>query len=136
MSSPSRVTLIALGLLGVINLVRGAIHTFLPDGGAGVIAGLDLSQARETIVFLFAAFGIAQMAAGLVDLAVVARWRVFALPLLVIEILRGALFTAVTRLWKPPPVEVPGERFILVLTVLLTLALIWELARRPRRAPS
>lgn len=136
MRNPSPVTLIALGLLGVINLVRGSIHTFLPDGGAGVIAGLDLSQARQTIVFLFAAFGVAQISAGLVDLAVVARWRMFAVPLLVIEILRGALFTAVTQLWKPPPVEVPGERFILILTALLTVALIWELARRLRRAPS
>lgn len=136
MRSPSRVTLIALGLLGAVNLARGSLHTFLPDGGAGVIAGLDLSQARETILFLFAGFGVAQISAGLVDLAVVLRWRTFAVPLLAIEVLRGALFTAVTQLWKPPPVEVPGERFIMVLTAVLTLALIWELARRLRRAPS
>lgn len=133
---PSRPTLIALALLGAINLVRGSIHTFLPDGGAGVIAGLDLSQARETILFLFAGFGVAQISAGLVDLAVALRWRAFAVPLLAIEVLRGALFTAVTQLWKPPPVEVPGERFIMVLTAVLTLVLIWELARRLRRAPS
>jgi len=57
-------------------------------------------------------------------------------PLLAIEVLRGALFTAVTQFWKPSPVEVPGERFIMVLTAVLALVLIWELARRLRRAPS
>ena len=46
------------------------------------------------------------------------------------------LFTAVTQLWKPPPVEVPGERFVMVLTAGLLLILIWELARRLRRAPT
>jgi hypothetical protein len=135
MTGPSRPTLIALAFLGVINLVRGTIHAFLPDGGAGVIAGLDLSQSRETILFLFAGIGISQIAAGVVDLAVVLRWRAFAVPLLVIEALRGVLFTAVTQLWKPPPVEVPGERFIMIITAVLVLALIWELARRLRRAP-
>lgn len=136
MTAPSRLTLIGLGLLGLINLVRGAIHVFLPDGGAGVIAGLDLSTNREAILFLFAGLGAGQIAAGLVDLAVVARWRAFAVPLLVIEVLRGMLFTAVTQLWKPPPVEVPGERFVMALTAGLLLILIWELARRLRRAPT
>lgn len=134
--APSRPTLIALVLLGLINLARGSIHTFLPDGGAGVIAGLDLSQSRETILFLFAGLGTGQIAAGLIDLAVALRWRAFAVPLLAVEVLRGALFTAVTQLWKPSPVEVPGERFIMILTAVLALTLIWELARRLRRAPS
>lgn len=136
MTSPSRVTLVALVLLGVINLVRGSIHVFLPDGGAGVIAGLDLSEARQTILFLFVGIGSAQIAAGLAELAVVLWHRSFALTLLAIELLRGVLFTAVTQLWKPPPVEVPGERFIMILTAGLALALIWELARRARREPS
>ncbi len=134
--APSRATLVALTLLGLINLARGSIHTFLPDGGAGVIAGLDLSTSRETILFLFAGIGTGQISAGLVDLAVALRWRAFAVPLLAIEVLRGALFTAVTQFWKPSPVEVPGERFIMVLTAVLALVLIWELARRLRRAPS
>ena len=135
MTTPSRPTLIALALLGLINLGRGSIHTFLPDGGAGVIAGLDLAQSRETILFLFAGLVTGQIAAGLIDLAVALRWRAFAVPLLAVEVLRGLLFTAVTQLWKPPPVEVPGERFIMILTALLSLILIWELARRLRRAP-
>lgn len=32
-----------LGLYSLLELITGLIHFFLPDGGAGVIAGLDLS---------------------------------------------------------------------------------------------
>ena len=42
--APSRVTLGLLTVLGLINLARGAVHVFLPDSGAGVIAHFDLTQ--------------------------------------------------------------------------------------------
>ena len=35
-----------LGLTGLLTVGPGCIHYFLPDGGAGVIAGLDLSRDR------------------------------------------------------------------------------------------
>ncbi len=57
-----------VALIGMLNLFRGSIHTFLPDGGAGVIAGFDLSHSRQTIVFLFAVMGIEQLSLGVVDL--------------------------------------------------------------------
>src|SRR5208283_3469317 len=62
-----------IALFGVLNLFRGSIHTFLPDGGAGVIAGFDLSHSRQTIVFLFAVMGIEQLSLGVVDLIVAFR---------------------------------------------------------------
>ena len=37
-----------VGLMGLINLVRGAIHAFAPDGGAHSIAGLDLGDDSAT----------------------------------------------------------------------------------------
>jgi hypothetical protein len=42
--SPSRITLALLVVLGLINLVRGSLHAFLPDSGAGVIAHFDLAR--------------------------------------------------------------------------------------------
>jgi hypothetical protein len=69
-----------VALIGVLNLFRGSIHTFLPDGGAGVIAGFDLSHSRQTIVFLFAV--IEQLSLGVVDLIVAFRARWLALPML------------------------------------------------------
>ena len=71
-----------VALIGVLNLFRGSIHTFLPDGGAGVIAGFDLGPWRQTIVFLFAVMGIEQLSLGVVDLIVAFGARWLALPML------------------------------------------------------
>lgn len=38
-----------LALAAVMTIIPGAIHYFLPDGGAGVIAGIDLGAAGQTI---------------------------------------------------------------------------------------
>ena len=43
-----------LTAIGVLTIVSGGIHTFLPDGGAGVIAGLNLSRNGATVVGVFA----------------------------------------------------------------------------------
>ena len=89
--APSRITLGLLFVLGMINLVRGAVHVFMPDSGAGVIAHFDLAQGGSTIIFLLAMVGASQIGTGLVDLLVVARFRAFAAPLLAIELLRAVL---------------------------------------------
>lgn len=47
-----------LALLAVTTIVPGAIHFFLPDGGAGVIAGLDLSNNGAVIIGVFAPRGV------------------------------------------------------------------------------
>jgi hypothetical protein len=39
-----------LTLFSVLTIVPGCIHTFAPDGGAGTIAGLDLSQNGRVII--------------------------------------------------------------------------------------
>lgn len=43
-----------LALCGGLTLVPGTIHVFLPDGGAGLIAGIDLAQGGDRIIGLFA----------------------------------------------------------------------------------
>ncbi|MFN9356414.1 MAG: hypothetical protein ACK6A4_06320, partial [Alphaproteobacteria bacterium] len=58
-------TLVSLG-----TIVPGGIHVFLPDGGAGVIAGIDLTQGGKTIIAVFAWAGATQMVWGLSMLAV------------------------------------------------------------------
>ncbi len=134
--TPSRVSLAVLALLGLLNLGRGAVHAFLPDSGAGSIAHFDLSQGGQTIVFLLATTGAAQIGAGLVDLAVAARYRAFAVPLLGIEAAKAALVMFIAFVSKPPPHEIPGRAGMIVTLSLLLLALAWELGRRMRRAPA
>ena len=64
-----------LTLSAVLNVIAGGIHFFLPDGGAGVIAGMDLSERRETIVAMFAWMGAMQIPYGLMQLVVSLRYR-------------------------------------------------------------
>ena len=54
-----------LALMALINIGRGAVHAFAPDGGVHSIAGLDLSGDRATILSLFATLGLSQIVKGL-----------------------------------------------------------------------
>lgn len=60
---------------GVGWVIPGMIHSFLPDGGAGVIAGIDLSTDRNRVVAMFAWAGATQLAHGLLILAIGLAYR-------------------------------------------------------------
>ena len=131
--SPSRITLALLVVLGLINLVRGSLHAFLPDSGAGVIGHFDLAQGGQTIVFLLAMIGAGQIGSGIVDLLVVARFRALAAPLLAIELLRALIGLYIAFVSKSVGTGYPGAKGIVVSALVLTLAVIWEFARpRPK----
>ena len=104
---PSRLAIAALGLMALVNLGRGSIHLFAPDGGLTSIAGLDLSNARETILFFIGAVGVGQITLGAVDLLVALRYRSMVLPLLIIHVL-GLSLGVFHFFWRPLPVTVPG----------------------------
>lgn len=77
-------------LAGILTIVPGCIHYFLPDGGAGVIAHMDLSQRGETIVALFAWKGAQQIAQGILYLVIGLRYRsLVPLVLLLIVVEQG-----------------------------------------------
>lgn len=83
-----RAAALFLTLMSIITIVPGNIHTFLPDGGAGVIAGRDLSVGGDTIIRLFAWAGATQIVWGIMLLLISLRYRNFvplALGLLFIE---------------------------------------------------
>ena len=119
-----------VALVGILNLFRGSIHTFLPDGGAGVIAGFDLSHSRQTIVFLFAVMGIEQLSLGVVDLIVALRARWLALPLLWFHTLEQTAAEIIFVFYKPPPGHPPGMVGAPLTLVILWLALGWIYWRR------
>ncbi|NOT41573.1 MAG: hypothetical protein HOP13_13870 [Alphaproteobacteria bacterium] len=81
-----------LVLAALLGLVPGCIDFFLPDGGAGVIAGIDLSTRGETIIRIFAWFGALQIAMALLLLTIAARYRTLVpLGLVTIIISRGLM---------------------------------------------
>jgi hypothetical protein len=118
-------------LLGLVNLGRGAIHLFADDGGAGRIAGIDLTRNGEAIVMLFAVMGLDQIAWGVVDLVVALRQRSFVPIVLALALAKQALGAVVMWLYKPLPVPAPGKYGAVLTLPLLALALYLALRERP-----
>jgi hypothetical protein len=82
-----------LALYGVGWIVPGMIHSFLPDGGAGTIAGLDLGHNPALIIGLFAWAGATQIAHGMVTLIVALHYRSLVPLLLAISLLERVLLS-------------------------------------------
>jgi len=119
-------------LLAIVSTVRSCIHLLAPDGGAGSIAGLDLTVAGASgIVFAFALWGSAQLVYAFVQLAVAFRYRSLVPFMYVLLIIETLLRILVGRM-KPvqfahtPPGAV-GNWIILPLAVLML-----ALSLRPR----
>jgi hypothetical protein len=88
-------------LIAVVSTVRSCIHLLAPDGGAGSIAGMDLTVAGASgIVFAFALWGSAQLVYAFVQLAVAFRYRSLVPFMYVLLILETLLRMLVGRM-KP-----------------------------------
>jgi hypothetical protein len=63
-------------LIAAIGVVRSCIHIFSPDGGAGSIAGMDLSvSGANEVIFAFALWGGEQLIYALLQWLVILRYR-------------------------------------------------------------
>lgn len=127
-----RVPVAIFALLAVISFIRSCIHVFAPDGGAGSIAGLDLSVAGASgIVFAFGLWGSAQLIYALVQLAVVIRYRSLVPAMYLLLFVETLLRMRVGRI-KPvtfahtPPGAI-GNYIVLPLSLLM---LAWSVRRR------
>lgn len=123
-----RLALIVLGLAALVNLGRGAVHLFAPDGGAASIAGLELGAQGATIVSLFAVIGATQAALGLFHAAALAFRRDLVAWALGLQTAVAAGGVAVLTLHRPLPVEAPGEAANLALLVLWAAGLACAVA--------
>jgi hypothetical protein len=62
-------------VIAIVSTVRSLIHFLAPDGGAGSIAGLDLSKGGENIIFAFGLWGLSQLLHAFIQLLVAFRYR-------------------------------------------------------------
>lgn len=127
---------VVLGLVGLINIARGCIHAFAPDGGAHSIAGLNLGDQSATILSLFATLGLQQIVLGLFELYV--AWRATQLITLFLALQTLTTAAALVNLyaWRPLPVIVPGQPFNIAMFALQLVALVIALAaRKPAYSP-
>jgi hypothetical protein len=113
---------IVLGLFALMNLARGGVHAFSPDGGAGTIAGLDLSTSADTIIPLFALIGVNQIGVGLFEGFILAARRDLVTLGLGLQALLTAGAVVNLQFWRPLPVEVPGEVFNTILLPIVVIA--------------
>ena len=121
-----------LTLSAVLTILPGCIHVFLPDGGAGVIAGIDLGPCGPTIIALFAWAGATQIALGLVMLIVSLRHRDLVPLLLALVILERTLHALDGWVLKAGNRHPPEHYAVLVALPLLVIALVLSLRRAPR----
>lgn len=121
-------------LTSAIGAVRGCIHLFAPDGGAGSIAGMDLAvPGASGTVFAFALWGSSQLVYALVQLLVAVRYRSLVPFFWLLVILETLLRMLVGRM-KPvhfahtPPGAI-GNYVYLPLAVLMLALSLWSGSR-------
>lgn len=121
-----------LGLAAVLTLAPGLIHSFLPDGGAGVIAHLDMGDRGELVRGVFAWEGATQLALGVPMLLVAVRYQPLAplfLSMVIIE--RGLMSLQGWVLLPPSSGHHPPEHYASPVAVVLA-AVFLVLSLRPR----
>ena len=114
-----------LGLLAIGSIIPGCIHYFLPDGGAEVIAGLDLGAERSLVIGVFAWMGATQIPYGLTPLAVATRYRSLVplfLALALIERALAAIAGWITKGADAP--HHPPEHYVVVALVPVILTFL------------
>lgn len=117
-------------LLASASTARSLIHLVLPDGGAGVIAGLDLSgPLASAVIYTFAWAGLYQLLFVIVQWLVLLRYREF-LPVVLLLMVFEQFVLFVIPLFKPisatvltrTPPEAIANKLLLPGVLILFLA--------------
>lgn len=123
-----------LGFVGVATIGPGLIHSFLPDGGAGVIAGMDLSGNGAAVIGVFTWAGATQIMWGVSLLVASLRYRSLVPALLALVAFERALIALNLWLLKAPASgHHPPEAYATLISLPLLLgALRLSLRSRSR----
>ncbi len=97
----SKIALWVFAILALVSTVRSLIHLFAPDGGAGSIAGMDLSKGAENIIFTFGLWGLSQLIYAFIQLMVVFRYRTL-IPLFYLILFVETIGRILVGTMKPP----------------------------------
>ncbi len=126
----SKIPVYLFTLIAVVSAARSMIHMLAPDGGAGSIAGIDLSVAGAGgIVFAFGLWGSSQLIYALVQLLVAFRYRSlvpFFYLLLALEVLLRILVGQIkpVSFAHTPPGQV-GNYVLLPLALIMLAWMLW-----------
>ena len=127
----SKIPFYVFALYAIVSTVRSLIHLLSPDGGAGTIAGMDLTVAgAEGIIFAFALWGSSQLLFAIIQLLVVLRYRSL-VPLMWLMLALEVLLRQLVGAMKPvtfahtPPGAI-GNQLILPLALLMLALALWS----------
>ena len=125
----SKITYWVFVLISIVSMVRSCIHLFSPDGGAGSIAGINLSQGgAESIIFAFGLWGLSQVIYACIQLLVAFRYKTL-IPLMYIILIAETLGRMLVG-WAKPPVLLhtpPGGAANYIMLPLAIIMLILSL---------
>ncbi len=118
-------------LYAIVSTVRSCIHLLSPDGGAGTIAGMDLSVAgADGIIFAFALWGSSQLLFAVIQLLTVIRYRSlipFMWLMLALEVLLRELVGAMKPItFAHTPPGAIGNQIILPLAAVMLIWSLWS----------
>lgn len=125
-----------LAVLAAGSIAPGLIHQLLPDGGAGVIAGLDLSRDGALIIALFAWAGATQTAWGLLLAAIAWRYRSLVPLGLCLALLERGMHVANMWMLKPRPGALHPPEAYAALVALPLIVVMLALSLRDAKRPS
>jgi len=92
-------------LISIMTVIRSLIHILAPDGGAQSIASVNLNvEAGDSIVSMFAFWGLSQLMMGIVFLIVIFRYRSL-IPLMWLFIFVEYVGRFLIGHWKPLATE-------------------------------
>ena len=122
-------------IYAIVSTVRSCIHLLSPDGGAGTIAGMDLSVAgADGIIFAFALWGSSQLLFALIQLLAVIRYRSL-IPFMWLMLALEVLLRELVGTMKPvtfahtPPGAI-GNQLILPLAMVMLVWSLWSGSKR------
>jgi hypothetical protein len=127
----SRIAPVVFLLIALVGIVRSCIHLLAPDGGAGTIAGMDLSVAgAQGIIFAFSLWGSAQLLYAFMQLVVYFKYKTL-IPLMYILIIVETLLRVLVGYIKPvhfahTPPGAYGNYIILPLAILMLFLSLQE----------
>ena len=119
-------------LISVISFARSLVHVFLPDGGASVIAGLDLSLGSANVIFAFGLWGVSQVVYALIQLIVAFRYKSL-IPLMFVILIIETLGRMMVGVIKPPILfhTPPGGFANWIILPLAIVMLLLSLKEKP-----
>jgi hypothetical protein len=126
----SKLANIVFLLLAIVGLVRSCIHLFSPDGGAGAIAGIDVTvTGGDGIIFAFALWGGAQLLLAIVQIIIYFRYKNL-IPLMYVLLIAEVFLRMLAGWLHPvtfshvPPGAVANYIMLAVAIIMLFLLLV------------